>query len=293
MNKYLNNISETAYLVAGCRAIESFQPNPLFKDHQSALFLKGKAKKIFTHFTKDKRFPLFYASIVVRTKIIDRLILKLIKKNKIQQVINLGSGLDTRPYRMNLPKSFIWWEIDLKHILAYKSNVLTSFSPNCKLLRKNIDLNDIDLIKDFLLHDINHKKNTAVLMEGLLVYLDKSNVFKILKQFSSLECCTHLIADIATSENKNNMENYKASIFSEILKYMQFFSVPNDPIFKDSAWILKSSRDTILEAIKQGRPLSSNKNKSPKEILLEEIKSYKWRNLSYVLLFKNKNCVTT
>jgi len=35
-------------------------------------------------------------------------------------VLNLAAGLDTRPYRLNLPPDFAWVEADLPELLAEK-----------------------------------------------------------------------------------------------------------------------------------------------------------------------------
>ena len=44
-------------------------------------------------------------------------------------VVNLAAGLDTRPYRMDLPSSLLWVEVDLPDLLDYKEGVLKSESP--------------------------------------------------------------------------------------------------------------------------------------------------------------------
>jgi len=38
-------------------------------------------------------------------------------------VVNLAAGLDARPYRMSLPASLQWIEVDLPEILAYKEKI--------------------------------------------------------------------------------------------------------------------------------------------------------------------------
>lgn len=59
-------------------------------------------------------------SMIVRTYIIDNIISASIKEYSIDVVINIGSGLDTRPFRLEIPKNICWIEIDLPDIISYK-----------------------------------------------------------------------------------------------------------------------------------------------------------------------------
>jgi O-methyltransferase involved in polyketide biosynthesis len=59
-------------------------------------------------------------SLVVRICVIDELILRSIEQEGIDTVLNLGAGLDTRPYRLSLPSSLHWIEVDFPAILNYK-----------------------------------------------------------------------------------------------------------------------------------------------------------------------------
>ncbi len=57
-------------------------------------------------------------------------------------VLNLAAGLDTRPYRMALPQSLQWIEVDLPDLLDYKEDLLKGERPNCALERMRLDLSD-------------------------------------------------------------------------------------------------------------------------------------------------------
>jgi O-methyltransferase involved in polyketide biosynthesis len=48
---------------------------------------------------------------MIRTVIIDDRI-KLAIGEGVDTILNLGAGLDTRPYRMDLPKTLRWVEFD-------------------------------------------------------------------------------------------------------------------------------------------------------------------------------------
>ena len=57
-------------------------------------------------------------------------------------VVNLAAGLDACPYRMDLPSSLQWIEVDLPEILAHKEELLRDEKPVCQLKRVRRDLSD-------------------------------------------------------------------------------------------------------------------------------------------------------
>jgi O-methyltransferase involved in polyketide biosynthesis len=91
-------------------------------------------------------------------------------------VINLAAGLDARPYRMNLPNSLQWIEVDLPEILAHKEDVLRNETPVCKLERVRLDLSDVRARRELFSELGRRAKRTLVVSEGLLVYLDENEV---------------------------------------------------------------------------------------------------------------------
>ena len=63
------------------------------------------------------------SSVVARTALIDDWITTCASEGRTQLVV-LGAGYDTRPYRMPLPSSLRWVEVDLPDILDYKEEIL-------------------------------------------------------------------------------------------------------------------------------------------------------------------------
>jgi len=67
---------------------------------------------------------------VARTYCFDRIISEQVAQGA-EMVINLAAGLDTRPYRMALPASLKWIEVDLPPMLAYKEQILRTRKSQC------------------------------------------------------------------------------------------------------------------------------------------------------------------
>ena len=76
---------------------------------------------------------------VTRTYLFDQFITEQVEQG-VDLVLNLAAGLDARPYRMALPPSLRWVEVDLPELLAYKEEVLAGEKPVCELERVALDL---------------------------------------------------------------------------------------------------------------------------------------------------------
>jgi O-methyltransferase involved in polyketide biosynthesis len=78
----------------------------------------------------------------MRTRIIDAFIEHAIAQ-ETTTILNLGAGLDTRPYRMDVPKHIRWIEVDYPKIVELKERLLSDDKPCCDLERIKLDLADI------------------------------------------------------------------------------------------------------------------------------------------------------
>src|ERR1700730_15203944 len=82
-------------------------------------------------------------SFMARTYLFDRFVARLVEHGA-DMVVNLAAGLDTRPYRMTLPPSLRWVEVDLPDILDYKEEILGEAQPVCELERIRLHLSNED-----------------------------------------------------------------------------------------------------------------------------------------------------
>lgn len=167
-SSHSKNISETAHLVAMYRALETERPDALIQDPFARL-LAGALGEALMEMLGDKQNAT--NALAIRTRVIDELILWLVESKRIDTVLNLGAGLDTRPYRLTLPASLHWIEVDLPAILSYKEQKLENEKPSCLLELVKLDLGDIN-VRNALFSRVNTEaKQVLVITEGLLVYL--------------------------------------------------------------------------------------------------------------------------
>lgn len=169
----MRDVSETAYLVSLCRALETEKPNALFQDPFARSLAGGKGE-LQKRVLGDIRA--IANAIAVRTYVIDEIIGQLIQNKGIDTVLNLGAGLDTRPYRLKLPPSLRWIEVDLPGILSDKEQKLEQEYPRCDLKRVKLDLGDLNA-RTRLFTKINAEaKRVLILSEGILGYLTEKQV---------------------------------------------------------------------------------------------------------------------
>jgi len=169
----LENISDTALWVAYYRALESKRKDALFKDLYAERLIGSRGKKIAREIGKPW---LVSWAVAVRTAVIDELVLRMVEAQDVRRVVNLACGLDTRPYRLSVPRDLLWIEMDLPDIMDHKSRLLSTETPRCVLERKVVDLSDPPARRKAFL-DLNETPlRTLVITEGLLVYLDAQNV---------------------------------------------------------------------------------------------------------------------
>ena len=114
----INNVADTALWIAGYRAQETERDDHLFLDPLAKKLAgsRGMGMVATTPHTQAMAF-----AMVIRTVAIDRLVLSAIDRG-VDTVINLGAGLDTRPYRMKLPWTLKWIEVDFPDMINFKTN---------------------------------------------------------------------------------------------------------------------------------------------------------------------------
>ena len=192
----IENISDTARWVAHYRALESARPDALFRDPLAAL-LAGERGANIVRQMPGARFGGWM--LTVRTIIIYQMILQLITDRKIDGVLNLAAGLDTRPYRLDLPAELEWIEVDLPAITTYKERLLVHAKARCHLRRLAIDLSDRKG-RQKLFNDLNqNNKRWLVLTEGFIVYLPEEAVQGLAEDLARQGSFQYWIQDYTSS----------------------------------------------------------------------------------------------
>jgi methyltransferase (TIGR00027 family) len=167
----LRDISDTALVPAVNRARETGRPRPLFRDPYAGMLAGERGQRL----ARTVRARLVCSGNIVRTAVFDELILRTIERDRAGCVLNLGAGLDTRPYRLALPADLRWVEADLPGILGHKAKLLAGEQPRCRLERMSADLADTTARRR-LLDQVAAGQPVLVVSEGLVPYLTHDDV---------------------------------------------------------------------------------------------------------------------
>ena len=168
----ITHVSDTARWTALYRATESARSDALFRDPLAERLAGEQGRAIAAKTPRTSRSGWW---LVARTKIIDDAISAAIADG-CDRVLNLAAGLDTRPYRLDLPPDFQWIEADLPQMLEEKAELLADQVPRCRLTRSAVDLADPVAREAFFDTALDGATNALVLTEGLLMYLEDGDV---------------------------------------------------------------------------------------------------------------------
>ncbi|OBB94646.1 SAM-dependent methyltransferase [Mycobacterium sp. 852002-40037_SCH5390672] len=168
----ISNVSDTARWMAAYRAAESARSDALFNDPFAARLAGERGRAIAAAAPRMTRSGWWCNT---RTKLIDDLITESVSHG-CERVINLATGFDTRPYRLELPANTEWIEADLPEIINEKQRLLSAETPRCGLSRVAVDLARKPNRDGFFADAICDARRTLVITEGLLVYFDEQQV---------------------------------------------------------------------------------------------------------------------
>ncbi|TQF68379.1 SAM-dependent methyltransferase [Rhodococcus spelaei] len=168
----VTNVSDTARWVAVHRAVESARPDALFHDSLAGLLAGTRGREIAEAARREIADDWF---LVARTKQIDDRVADAVRAG-CDLVVNLGAGLDTRPYRMDLPTELEWIEVDLPGLIEEKNSLLADQVPRCQLTRVAVDVTDHVALTAFLDATLEGVHQALILSEGLVMYLDDDSV---------------------------------------------------------------------------------------------------------------------
>jgi methyltransferase (TIGR00027 family) len=190
----VRNISDTALWTALYRAEETARPDALFRDPYAKRLAGQRGAQIADTMPFSRKNAW---SFLTRTVIIDEFIRSQVAQG-VDMVLNLAAGLDTRPYRMELPASLQWIEVDLPDLLAYKEEVLGDEKPVCQLERVRLDLANVAARREAFEQWGRRASKVLVITEGLLIYLTAEEVSSLGQDLAAPPSFQRWIVDLAS-----------------------------------------------------------------------------------------------
>jgi methyltransferase (TIGR00027 family) len=226
LNSTVRNVSDTALWVAYFRALETKRPDALFRDPFAERLAGERGFQIANTLPNGNNQEWAW---MARTYLFDQFAMRVIQEGA-DLVVNLAAGLDARPYRMNLPASLEWVEVDFPEIVSYKEDILASETPVCRLERIPMDLSDVQA-RRALFADLNRRaKKIAVLSEGLLIYFATEAVVSLAKDLAAESNIQNWVLDLASPGQLKLMQRSSGIQLSEAGAAFKF-GPPEGPNF--------------------------------------------------------------
>jgi methyltransferase (TIGR00027 family) len=190
----LRNISDTALWAAVFRARETDKGDALFRDPFARALAGERGETIINTMPHADENAWAW---IMRTYLFDQAIAKDIEHGG-DMVVNVAAGLDARPYRMALPQSLQWIEIDLPELFAYKEPILSAEKPVCALERIPFDLADVGARRELFSTLGRRAAKALVISEGLLIYLSAEEVGSLAKDLSATDGFRYWVLELAS-----------------------------------------------------------------------------------------------
>jgi len=188
-----SSVGATATMVAAARAAASRQVDPIINDPFAEPLVGAAGVELFARVASGE---LEFADVetgwvmdlfAVRTRFFDGFFHSALSAG-IRQAVIVGSGLDSRAYRLEWPTGSIVFEIDQPEVIEFKASILTGLgaTPATQLCTVGIDLRE-DWPTALRQAGFDPTRPTAWLAEGLMIgYLPCDAQNRMLNELTAL-----------------------------------------------------------------------------------------------------------
>jgi methyltransferase (TIGR00027 family) len=171
---FTHRVKASARLIAGVRAMESMEPNPLYTDPYSRVVAGTHGELLAKRFTGI--LPQLRHMVSARTKDADERLLESFKQGT-KQVVFVGVGFDLRPYRLlNGQRHIQVFELDLPYMLAEREKLLARIEdlPDLQLKAVGINLKLEDLASRLIENGFDPAARSFFILEGASMYFEEA-----------------------------------------------------------------------------------------------------------------------
>jgi methyltransferase (TIGR00027 family) len=242
----IRNVSDTAIWVAMYRARESEGPKPLFHDPYARRLAGDHGEQIMREMRHQDRNQWAY---VIRTWLVDSFVRERVADG-VDLVINLAAGLDARPYRMDLPPTLRWVEVDFPELIAYKESILANDTPKCQLERVALDLSSREQRRALFARLAAGATRVLILSEGLLIYLGADGARGLAEDLAQEPSFRWWVFDIASPGLLKMMQKQVGESLNRANAPLIFGPIEGPWFFEPSGWKVVDVRGSLHSAAK-------------------------------------------
>ena len=252
MTGAITHVSDTARWVAIYRAMESERPDALFRDPYARRLAGPRGEQIVAEMPKGRAWAW---PMIVRTAVMDELILRAVEGDGVDTVLNLAAGLDTRAYRLPLPPSLRWIDVDFPDVMAYKKEQLAGERPACVLEYAGVDLSDVGRRRVLFAQIGVAASRVLVVSEGLLIYLSPEDVATLAWDLSTQAAFQWWLIDLASPRLLKMMAKTWGPALARGKAPFQFAPPEGTRFFESQGWHEAEFRSTWDESLRLKRTM--------------------------------------
>jgi methyltransferase (TIGR00027 family) len=246
----IEHISETARWVAVYRAMETERPDAIFRDPYACRLAGPRGEEIARDMGRSGDAG---STVIVRTAVFDEIIREAVGNGKVDLIANLAAGLDARPWRLPLPASLRWVDVDLPQILDYKREVLQGVEPACHYEAVGADLTDATTRARLFAQLGAGAASALIVTEGLLIYLATEQVATLAGDLARVAGFRRWLLDLASPDLLRIMNRDFGPALARRGAPFQFAPPDGTAFFKPLGWLEAESRTLWDEGQRLGR----------------------------------------
>jgi methyltransferase (TIGR00027 family) len=240
----LADISDTALWVAMYRAMETARRDALFRDPYAARLAGDRGREIVRRLPAASTFA---APMIVRTWVFDEIIMRLVNAG-VDTVLNLAAGLDARQYRLPLPPSLHWVEVDLRSMIEHKRAVLAGERPVCRAESVALDLREREARRELFARVGAAAREVLIVTEGLLIYLKPDDVGALADDLAAQPSFRWWLIDLASPLLLEFMRRRTGPTLRAANAPMQFAPAEGPAFFEPHGWKVAEWRSSFDES---------------------------------------------
>jgi len=279
----VSHVSDTARWVAMYRALESDRPDALFHDPWARRLAGPQGEAILDSIPRGREFSW---TMVVRTQVMDELLMRSVREDGVDAVLNLAAGLDARPYRLPLPPSLRWIEVDFPDMLAYKRSILGEEPARCIHEFAPADLTDDHARSDLFARVGSSARRVFVITEGLIGYLQRDQVARLAEDLGRQYSFHWWMTDLASPELIQRIRK----MWGKSLERTPLIFGPEEGtgFFEPFGWREKEYRPIFEESFRLNRTMRFARFFRLLGRLAPKERREKFRRFSGIVLFERK-----
>ncbi len=248
----IEHISDTARWVAFYRAMETERPDAIFSDPFARRLAGMRGEEIVDQIKRGRAMAW---AMIVRTQAFDEIIMQCVDERRVDTVLNLAAGLDARPWRMNLPASLQWIDVDLPDILNYKSEALKNETPVCRYEAIAADMTNAEARRDVFTKVGAMGKKILVVTEGLMVYLTREQAGELAHDLSHQPAFYWWLMDIASPRLMKMVQRSWGKELKQGNAQFKFAPAEGTDFYREFGWNEVEFRSAMEEARRLNREM--------------------------------------